>query len=133
MRINPVNSFNTINRQNYSCTKPTPQSQPKFGSFYNDLDDEPSTNGYSILDLIKWFRGGKPHISKAEEEDFRMTWDPELGDISDIIDPKKSNRDVMEDFKNGKLEEQIKLAKEERARAQAKENEPPSIFNFADE
>ena len=136
VRITPVNLYQATNRinnnnnNNNNVQKPIMRSQPQFGSFYNDLDDDTSTSGYSILDLFKWLRGGKPSISKAEEEDFRQTWDPELGDISQFLDPYKVNVDTIADYESGKLDEQIKQAKEQRAREREKAMEPPSILIY---
>jgi len=134
MRIAPISTFHNVNRQNNNLAKPNFQSQPAFGSFYNDLDDDTSTGGYSILDLFNWLRGGKPKYTKDEEKEFMKTWDPELGDISDIVDPDRASvDDIMADFESGKLDEDIRIAQEERARELEKENEPPSIFNYTED
>lgn len=132
MRIMAVNSpmqilGKNVNNSHYRNMMTT--AAPAFGYGFDDASflDEPS-NGYSILDLVKWLRGGKPSKPTQEQIDKVLeTWDPDLGDISDIVDPKRNNfgplDEALKEFSSGKLnQKQLK-----------KESEPPSIFIYTDE
>ncbi len=124
MRISPVNVYNYQSQNNIQPKKAQnkPQMQQTFTAFYDDdeLFAAPS-NGYSILDL---FKSKKPKVTKEEQEEILENWDPDLGDISDLVDPKNNNfgslEDLLRDYEAGKLDEED--TKEE--------PEPPSIFSY---
>ncbi len=108
---------NTVNKSH-------PQHQT-FKGFYDDDDLflGATSNGYSILDLFKKWR--KPKITKEDEEKVLETWDPDLGDISDITNPKNNNfgdlEEALREYEEGKLDKEPPKKEEE---------EPPSIFNY---
>ena len=85
----------------------------------DDLFQGPA-RGFSILDL---FKSKKTKVTKEEEEQILETWDPDLGDISDRIDPQRSNFGPLEDlikaYEEGTLYDDEKI-----------EDEPPSMFNY---
>lgn len=122
MRISPVSVYNNYTSQHNIQLKKSENKSPAFTAFYDDdeLFSGPS-NGYSILDL---FKSKKTKVTKEEQEEILEKWDPDLGDISDIVDPKNNNfgslDDLMRDYEEGKFDQE----------EQKPEPEPPSIFNF---
>lgn len=126
MRIAPVSVYNNYTSQNNIQAKKTESkpTAPSFKAFYDD--DElflgPS-NGYSILDL---FKSKKPKVTKEEEEQILETWDPDLGDIRDMINPNNNNfgplEDAIRDYESGKFDQEEPKP----------EPEPPSMFNYND-
>lgn len=126
MKVSSVNySYNQNNNSKINTYNKSRSQQPAFKSFYDD--DElflgSTSNGYSILDLFKKWR--KPKITKEDEEKVLETWDPDLGDISDIINPKNNNfgdlEEALREYEEGKLDKKP---------PQKQEEEPPSIFNY---
>ena len=131
MRIAPVNYSQQVQNNNRYHVVFKPSITPSFGYGFDDASflDEPY-EGYSILDLIKWFRRGKPPKPTQEQIDKVLeTWDPDLGDISDITDPGRNNfgplEDALEELHSGKQDnEPVKKEPEE---------EPPSIFIYSED
>ena len=129
MRISPVNYSRQVQNNN-SCHAAVKQStHPCFGYGFDDASflDEPY-EGYSILDLIKWFRRGKPPKPTQEQIDKVLeTWDPDLGDISDITDPNRNNFGPPDEA----LEELGKPAN--KSVKKEPEKEPRSIFVYTED
>ena len=122
MKITPITNCNyRCSNTNSSKSYQQRISQPAFNGLHDDdeLFQGPS-RGFSILDL---FKRKKPKITKEDEEKVLETWDPDLGDISDITDPQRSNFGPLEDLI--KAYEEGTLFNEEKI-----EEEPPSIFNY---
>ena len=122
MKITPVVNYNYSQKHNANSNVYNKRPlQPAFKGLHDDDDlFQGPARGFSILDL---FKSKKPKVTKEEEEQILETWDPDLGDISDIIDPNRSNFGPLEDLI--KAYEEGRLYDDE-----GKEEEPPSMFNY---
>lgn len=134
MHITPVNySLQANCRYDKNCCQSAVKKlvTPSFGYGFDDASflDEPS-NGYSILDLIKFLRRGKTSKpTKAQIDKVLETWDPDLGDISDITDLNKDNFGSLDET----LEELLTDKCDNESDQKESGKEPPSIFVYTED
>lgn len=128
MRISPVTNYNYSknNTANSNVKMNKPLQSPAFKGLHDDDDlFQGPARGYSILDL---FKSKKPKITKEDEEEVLENWDPDLGDISDIIaqntdENTPSLEELMKRYEEGTLYDDDDKKKEQ----------PPSIFNYQED
>ena len=104
---------------------------PSFGYGFDDASflDEPS-NGYSILDLIKFLRHGKASKPTRERiDDVFETRDSDLGDISDITYTNRNNSEPLDET----LKEFCTSKCDNKPVKKEFEKEPPSIFVYTED